>query len=95
MSNNNDTILKKVITGIAISLGGVAITEAFKLIRSTTMSIINIAEWDNSYNNINKLIYTLDENNYNKHRTPTTNKVWFELTCGTSYFIKLKDNNYL
>ena len=95
MASNNETILKKVVTGIAISIGGTIITEGFKLIKSTTMSIINVAEWDNSYNNINKLIYQLDKDKYNKHRTPTTNKDWYELTCGTSYFIKLKNKNYI
>jgi len=87
--------MDKIIAGIAISIGTTAITEVAKLIKSTKMSIINVGEWDNSYNNINKLIYKLNSDKYDKHRIPTTNNDYYELTCDTSYFIKLEDKNYI
>ena len=90
MSNKNDSIAKKIITGIAISVGGTIITEGFKLIKNGMVSTINIGEWDNAYNNINKLIYKMDEEKYNKFKSPTTNQDWCELSCDTTYFIKLK-----
>jgi SpoVK/Ycf46/Vps4 family AAA+-type ATPase len=95
LNNNNDTITKKIITGIAISIGGTIITEGFKLIKNSTMSIINIGEWDNAYNNINKLIYKMDKVKYEKFKSPTVNQDWCELSCDTTYFIKLKDKNYV
>lgn len=87
--------MDKIIAGIAISIGTTAITEVAKLIKSTKMSVINVGEWDNSYNNINKLIYKLNSDKYDKHRIPTTNNDYYELTCDTSYFIKLEDKSYI
>jgi SpoVK/Ycf46/Vps4 family AAA+-type ATPase len=95
LANNNDTIAKKILTGIAISVGGTVITEGFKLIKSSMLSTINVGEWDNSYNNINKLICKMDEEKFNKFKSPTTNQDWCELSCDTTYFIKLKDKNYI
>lgn len=93
--NKDDTIVKKIITGIAISIGGGVITEAYKIIKNSKTSMINIGEWDSSYNNINKIIYKLNESTYKKHQVPTVNKDFYELCCDTSYFIKLKNKNYL
>ncbi|HHX71283.1 MAG TPA: AAA family ATPase [Gallicola sp.] len=95
MSKSNDTIAKKIITGIAISVGGTVITEGFKLIKNSVVPTINVGEWDNAYNNINKLIYKIDKDKYDKYRSPTTNNDWYELSCDTTYFIKLKDKNYI
>lgn len=59
------------------------------------MSTINVGEWDSAYNNINKMIYKLSPDKYNKHKTPTANNDYYELCCDTSYFINLKDKNYV
>lgn len=95
MSSKNDTIAKKIITGIAISVGGTIITEGFKLIKNGMVSTINVGEWDSAYNKINKLVCKIDEEKYNKFRIPTVNQDWCELSCDTTYFIKLKDKNYI
>ena len=86
--NTDENMLKKVLTGIAISLGTTAITSTFQIIKSLKTSTIDIGEWDNSYNNINKMLYRLNPDTYIKHRTPTTNKDFYELSTDISYFIK-------
>lgn len=95
MSKKSEATLNRIITGIAISVGGTIITEGFKLIKNSFASTINIGEWDNAYNNVNKLIYKLDKEKYEKFRSPTTNNDWYELSCDTTYFINLKDKNYI
>ena len=80
---------------MAVSLGVTAITSAVQVIKSIKMSKIDVGEWDNSYNNINKMLYKLDSATYKKHRTPTTNKDFYELSENISYFINLKKNNCL
>jgi SpoVK/Ycf46/Vps4 family AAA+-type ATPase len=95
LKSDNDTIVKKILTGIAISVGGTVITEGFKLIKNSMLSTINIGEWDSAYNNVNKIIYKMDEEKYNKFKVPTANQDWCELSCDTMYFIKLKDKNYI
>lgn len=95
MGSKKDSTIEKVIAGIAISIGSVAITELAKIIKSSKMSVINIGEWDSAYNNINKMIYKLSPDKYNKHKTPTANNDYYELCCDTSYFINLKDKNYV
>lgn len=72
-------MIKQIATGIAVSLGVTAITSAVQLIKSVKMSVIDVGEWDNSYNKINKMLYKLNPDTYIKHRTPTTNKDFFEL----------------
>ncbi|WP_342759514.1 AAA family ATPase [Kineothrix sedimenti] len=93
--NKNDGIIKQVVTGTAVSLGISAITGIFQIVKSMKTSTIQIGEWDNSYNNVNKLLYRIEPKTYVKHRTPTTNKEFYELSENISYFIKLKNNNYL
>lgn len=93
--NTDENMLKKVLTGIAISLGTTAITSTFQIIKSLKTSTIDIGEWDNSYNNINKMLYRLNPDTYIKHRTPTTNKDFYELSTDISYFISLKNKNYI
>lgn len=88
-------MIKQIATGIAVSLGVTAITSAVQLIKSVKMSVIDVGEWDNSYNKINKMLYKLNPDTYIKHRTPTTNKDFFELSENVSYFIQLRKNNYI
>lgn len=94
-TNNNDSIIKQIVTGIAVSLGVTAVTSTFQIIKSLKMSTIDVGEWDNSYNNINKMLYKLKPDAYIKHRTPTTNKDFYELSEDVSYFIPLKNKNYI
>jgi len=95
MSSKKEGVIEKVIVGIAISIGSATITELVKLIKSSKMSIIDISEWDSSYNNINKILYKLNPEKFNKHRVPTTSNDHYELCCNTSYFIKLSDKNHI
>lgn len=94
-TNKNDSVIKQIVTGIAVSLGVTAVTSTFQIIKSLKMSTIDVGEWDNSYNNINKMLYKLKPDAYIKHRTPTTNKDFYELSEDVSYFIPLKNKNYI
>lgn len=94
-TNKNDSIIKQIVTGIAVSLGVTAVTSTFQIVKSLKMSTIDVGEWDNSYNNINKMLYKLKPDAYIKHRTPTTNKDFYELSEDVSYFIPLKNKNYI
>lgn len=95
ITNKNDSIIKQIVTGITVSLGVTAVTNIFQIIKSLKMSTIDVGEWDNSYNNINKMLYKLKPDAYIKHRTPTTNKDFYELSEDVSYFVPLKNKNYI
>jgi ATP-dependent Zn protease len=93
--SDNDGVIKRIVTGVAVSLGVTAVTSTFQIIKSLKTSTIDIGEWDNSYNNINKMLYRLNPETYIKHRMPTTNKDFYELSTDISYFISLKNKNYI
>lgn len=93
--SDNDGVIKRIVTGVAVSLGVTAVTSTFQIIKSLKTSTIDIGEWDNSYNNINKMLYKLNPDTYIKHRMPTTNKDFYELSEDISYFISLKNKNYI
>lgn len=94
-SNKGEGVIKQIVTGIAVSLGVTAITGTAQIIKSLKTSTIDIGEWDNAYNNINKMLYKLKPDAYMKHRTPTTNKDFYELSEDISYFIPLDKQNYI
>lgn len=94
-TNKNDSVIKQIVTGVAVSLGITAVTSTFQIIKSLKVSTIDVGEWDDSYNNINKMLYKLKPDAYIKHRTPTINKDFYELSEGVSYFIPLKNKNYI
>lgn len=93
--SDNDGVIKRIVTGVAVSLGVTAVTSTFQIIKSLKTSTIDLGEWDNSYNNINKMLYRLNPETYIKHRMPTTNKDFYELSTDISYFISLKNKNYI
>lgn len=93
--SDNDGVIKRIVTGVAVSLGVTAVTSTFQIIKSLKTSTIDVGEWDNSYNNINKMLYRLNPDTYIKHRMPTTNKDFYELSEDISYFISLKNKNYI
>lgn len=93
--SDNDGVIKRIVSGVAVSLGVTAVTSTFQIIKSLKTSTIDIGEWDNSYNNINKMLYRLNPETYIKHRMPTTNKDFYELSTDISYFISLKNKNYI
>lgn len=65
------------------------------LIVSANHSKIELSEWDSAYNNVNKLLYKINPEVYTKHRVPTTNNDFYELTMDTTYIVRLKNNNYM
>ena len=85
--SDNDGVIKRIVTGVAVSLGVTVVTSTFQIIKSLKTSTIDVGEWDNSYNNINKMLYRLNPDTYIKHRMPTTNKDFYELSEDISYFI--------
>lgn len=93
--SDNDGVIKRIVTGVAVSLGVTAVTSTFQIIKSLKTSTIDIGEWDNSYNNINKMLYKLNPETYIKHKMPTTNKDFYELSEDISYFVSLKNKNYI
>lgn len=93
--SDNDGVIKRIVTGVTVSLGVTAVTSTFQIIKSLKTSTIDLGEWDNSYNNINKMLYRLNPETYIKHRMPTTNKDFYELSTDISYFISLKNKNYI
>lgn len=92
---SGDSLIKQIAVGLSVTLGATLITEIAQVINGVRSAVINIGEWDNAYNNINKMLYSLNPNIYIKHRTPTTNKDFFELSENISYFLRLDDKNYL
>ena len=64
-------------------------------IRTLNSSKIDIGEWEDSFEKINKLLFKLNPRMYLRNRVPTVNKEMYRLTKNTSYIIKLKDKNYL
>ncbi|WP_207706034.1 ATP-binding protein [Clostridium sp. HBUAS56010] len=93
--SKESSVLDRVMTGIAVSVGSAALTGAFQIFKSMKLSTINVAEWDNSYNKVNKLVYSLCPDKYEKHKAPTTNNDFFELEEDSTYMIKLDKMNYL
>ena len=65
------------------------------LLISANLSKIEMSEWDNAYNNVNKMLFKISPEIYTKHRIPTTNNDFYELTMGTTYVVKLKNKNYM
>ena len=93
--DNNNSIMKQVIAGIAVSLGVSAVSHTAQIVKTLSTSTIDVGEWDNAYNNVNKMLYKLSPETYIKHRAPTTNKDFYELSEDISYFIPLKNKNYI
>lgn len=94
-TKDNNSIIKQIVSGVVVSLGATAITSIIQFVKTLKTSIIDIGEFDNSYNKINQTLYKLDPETYIKHRLPTTNKQCFELNENIMYFIYLKDKNFI
>lgn len=90
-----DNIGKQLLLNLGISLCVDIIHEIYDIGKSLNVATIDIPEWDDSYEIINKMIYELSPVMYSKHRTPTSNKQYYDLNNGTSYFIPLKNGNYI
>lgn len=95
MGTSNNGMIKGTMVGIATTLGTHIIKEGLKEIKSKGLSTIEVCEWDNAYQNVNKIIYSLDKRTFTKHRLPTANKSHYELSINTKYRINLKENNYI
>ena len=93
--SKNSSIVKQIITGLAVSLGTAAISSGFQIIKSIKMSSITIGEWDESYCRVNEKLYKIDPHTYSRHRVPTTNKNLYDLEENISYFTKIDDLNHI
>ena len=91
----NKNVLNSILTVIATAVVGEIITNTTNLIKNHKTSTIVITDWHDSYNGVNKLLYELDKESYNRRRTPTTNKNYYDLDIDTNYFIKLSKSNYI
>lgn len=93
--DNKNTIINQIVTGVSVALATTLINELITFTKSSQCSIVDVNEWDNSYKQVNQYLLKLDEKSYNKHKEPTTNKDYSDLTNNISYFIKLKNKNFI
>lgn len=100
MKNNliddvKETAIKKIITGVATSIGTEAIMGAVKFVASIGAAKIEVSEFDSAFDNINKALYQIGKKQYSRYRLPTTNKENFALTDNISYIVHLDKYNFL
>lgn len=95
IQKKNNSLIKKVATEVIVSLTVATVADITQIIKSLKTSIIDIGEYDSAYNNINKMLYRINPKAYIKHRLPTANKDFYELSENISYFIPLKNKNYI
>lgn len=95
--NNNENLINKILTGIVVNASTKLIEEGVNLTKEIVNggAVINVGEWDSTYDKINKLIYDLDSDTYRRHRAPTSNSNTFALNDDVRYKIKLPNNNYI
>lgn len=93
-NEKNKKLVSHVLGELAVSLGVSVLSDTMDILKSTSSSVIIVYEWDETYNNINKLLYKLSPCQYKRHRAPTGGKDNYTLTTGVSYIIKLKGRNF-
>ena len=93
--DKKDNVSRQIITTIALSAVSNIAHEILSIIKTYNTSIIDIGEYDNAYESINKIINNLDPDKYARYRKATNNKEYFELTPGTTYVIKMGKSNYV
>lgn len=86
-----NSLLKEITKDIVTAIGTDIFLDAFRFINTINSSTITVTDWSTSYDKINKMVYKLDPEKYNRHKKPTTNKQFYELELGTSYFIRRKN----
>lgn len=79
-------ITKSVVSDMISSWG----IDAIRFSQTISKAYIILNEWDDSYNKINKMIYKINPEKYNKHRVATKNNNYYELQLATAYFVKYK-----
>jgi hypothetical protein len=90
-----NNIALRILTEIGIGVGTAIVADVVQIIRTSKSSHIDIGAWDSAYNNINKMIFNLNPTKYLKHKVPSANKDFYELSPGVSYFTKVDDKNYM
>lgn len=93
--NNRKDILEEIGINIGLAVGVALINEGIKVFRSCQASVIDIGEWDSSYNNVNRLLYEINPEKYTKHRIPTVSKETYFLSLDVTYFVRLDQSNYI
>lgn len=92
---SNGNFIQQVAYNTAMEIVNSGIKMIGDLLISANLSKIEMSEWDNAYNNVNKMLFKISPEIYTKHRIPTTNNDFYELTMGTTYVVKLKNKNYM
>lgn len=70
-----------------------AVDEVVGYASITLASRVVISEYDNSYNNINKMLHKLSPEKYQLYRIPDARFDCYDLIPGTKYMINLKNKN--
>lgn len=92
--DKKDSVSRQIVTAIALSAVSNTAQEILNIIKTYNTAIIDIGEYDNAYESLNKIIYHLDPAKYMRYRKATKNKEYYELTAGTTYIIKMGKYNY-
>ena len=90
IQKKNNSLIKKVATEVIVSLTVATVADITQIIKSLKASIIDIGEYDSAYNNINKMLYRINPKAYIKHRLPTANKDFYELSEKYFLFYSIK-----
>lgn len=85
------SLVKEIGKEITSSIGISLISDVYSFIKTIDVAVITVNNWSTSYDKINKIVHSLDPEKYDKHKRPTTNRQFYELELGTSYFIRRKD----
>ncbi|MDD3122071.1 MAG: AAA family ATPase [Candidatus Izemoplasmatales bacterium] len=93
--DNNAKTLKQMAIGFAFSLGTGVVYDLINTVKTMNVSFIYLEDYDTDYINANKLLYKMNPTIYTKHRRVYADNSYYQLNDETSYFIKLKKNNYM
>lgn len=95
MERKRESLARSILKEVLISISVNGIQDGLKLLDTIRSSTVLVGEYSSGYNAINRAIYKLDSEQYQKHQVPTTDTSWYELSSGTSYLIKLKNKNFI
>lgn len=94
MKKEKNNILSEVCKGLLIGVGTTLLNDGIKTVMAYKRSIIDLGEWDNAYNNVNKIIYDLDKDKFQKYRCPDNRDI-FSLSNNIIYKVKIDHDNYI
>ena len=92
---SSGAVQQQVVTDLICRSATTGIKWVADIILSTGQSKIELDEWDGAYCKLNELLYKVNPEIYTKHRVPTTNNSFYDLTDGTHYILPLKNRNFM